>query len=244
MTTSKETNGGTFTWAVPQELGIPPDQLRLRLDFFHQATMLTYFEADKVITKMVDAIDVAHALATDLTFSTGLLPKGTLWWQNTKSGPVYALYNEPQVWKMALETEPGRPPKRYVLPMPGLLFLCSPSKAPWLYAVKKKPTKETDTVFRAPLPNIYDTGRSCPGSHHYPNRVEDMVQSFFMSFFTEAGHRDRRSVKYPADIILLWNALNGKKNYPMEDLVSHGTIKDLMTMPMADVPALELPDDD
>lgn len=230
MTTKTKTP--EITWAVPEELGIPPDKLRLRLDFFYQAAMLTYFEGNTVITRMVDPMDVAHALASDLSFSTGLLPPGILWWQNTKSGPVFSIYAEPKIWKVALEAEPGKPPKRFTLPLPGLIFLCSPNQTPWVYAVKKKPTKETDIVYRAPLLNIYNTGRSCPGSHNYPSRIADMVQSFFMSFFSAAGDRSRRSAKYPDDVLGLWKNLDGKKKYPMDDLVLHGTVKDLMTMPM------------
>lgn len=221
-----------MAWAVPDELGIPPDTLRLRLDFFHQATTITYFEGETVTTKIVDALDVAHALASDLSFSTGLLPPGILWWQNTRGGPVFAIYAEPQTWKLALQVGAGSAPKRFAIPLPGLIFLCSPGQAPWVYAVTKKPTKETDIVYKAPLANVYNNGRSCPGSHKYPERVADTVQSFFVSFFSVAGDRYGRSVKFPNDILQMWDFLKGKKKYPVDDLVPHGTIKDLMSMEM------------
>lgn len=230
MTTSNQDKTPGITWAVPEELGIPPDTLRLRLDFFHQATTITYFEGGTVITKIVDALDVAHALASDLAFSTGLLPEGVLWWSNTRSGSVYAMYAEPQVWKIALQEEANKAPKRFNMPLPGLVLLCTPSQAPWVYAVKKKPTKETDIVYKAPLANVYDNGKSCPGSHKYPPRVADMVQSFFISFFSREGDLDGRSVKFPNNVLQLWDFLNGKKKYPMEDLMPHGTVKDLMAM--------------
>ena len=53
-------NTPAFSWAVPKELGIPPDSLRLRLDFFHQSTVMTSFTGDTVVTTQVDAMDVAH----------------------------------------------------------------------------------------------------------------------------------------------------------------------------------------
>ena len=75
-----------FSWAVPKELGIPADPLRLRLDFHHQSTVMTYFQSDTLtVTKQVDAMDVAHALASDLSFGSVLLPPDTLWWQNTET---------------------------------------------------------------------------------------------------------------------------------------------------------------
>ena len=103
MTIPKEEKKSAFNWAIPEELGVPPDPLRLRLDFHHQATVMTVFNDDKVETKLVSAMDVAHALASELSFCSGLLPPGPLWWKNTKAGPVTALYGKPQVWKVALQ---------------------------------------------------------------------------------------------------------------------------------------------
>jgi hypothetical protein len=120
---------------------------------------MTYFQGDIVTTKQVDAMEVAHALANDLSFGSGLLPSDTLWWQNTRSGPVFALYVEPKIWKLALQEDIKKPPQRFNIPLPGLIFLCLPGQAPWVYAVKKRPTKETDIVYRAPLANIFNTQR-------------------------------------------------------------------------------------
>jgi hypothetical protein len=193
---------------------------------------MTYFQGDVVTTKQVDAMDVAHALASDLSFGSGLLPSDTLWWQNTRSGPVFALYVEPKIWKLALQEDIKKPPQRFNIPLPGLIFLCTPGQAPWVYAVKKRPTKETDIVYRAPLANIFNNGRSCPGSHHYPTRIADVVQSFFVSFFSATADLSHRSKKCPKNVLQLWKYLEGKKKFPVNDLVEHGTISDLMTMAM------------
>ena len=73
-----------FRWAVPAELGIPADSLRLRLDFYHQAVEMTYYDGETVTCKPVSALDVSHALASELTFGSGLLPDNALWWRNTR----------------------------------------------------------------------------------------------------------------------------------------------------------------
>ena len=228
--TEKTTEASKISWAVPKELGIPADSLRLRLDFYHQATTITFFHDEIVGTKLVDALDVAHALSSELSFSTGLLPAETLWWQNTRGGPLYALYDAPQTRVLTLQTDLKKPPKRFKVPLPGFLFLCSPGQMPWVFAVKKKPTKETDIVYRAPLANIFNNGRSCPGSHRYPNRVNDMIHSFFVSFFSSTADLRNRSKKFPGNVIALWSFLDGKKKFPLNDLVEHGTIRDLMAM--------------
>ncbi|MBA7609809.1 hypothetical protein ES703_17003 [subsurface metagenome] len=225
-----ESSPPTFSWAVPKELGIPPDSLRLRLDFFHQSTIMTYFRGDTVVTTQVDAMDVAHALASDLSFGTGLLPPRTLWWQNTKGGPLLALYVEPRVRILALQQSVDKPPRRYTIPLPGFIFLCSPGHAPWVFAVKKKPTKDADIVYKAPLCNIFANGLTCPGSHKYPIRVADIPESFFMSYFTATANLGGRSRRFPKNILQLWGHLDKKKRFPMEDLVEQCRLKDLMIM--------------
>ena len=217
-----------FKWAVPDELEVPPDPLRCRLDFHHQAVVMTLFRPEMAERRIVSAMDVSHALASELSFGTGLLPAQTLWWQNTRQGPIFALYVEPKVRKLALQELDNKPPRRFTVPLPGLIFLCSPGKPPWVFAVKKRPTKEKDIVYKAPLVNVYDDGRSCPGSHKYPTRVADIVESFFVSFFSPTGSWRNRSVRFPESVIDLWEHLDKKKRFPNDDLVQHGTIKDLM----------------
>ncbi|MBA7610948.1 hypothetical protein ES703_18162 [subsurface metagenome] len=219
-----------FQWVVPESLQIPADPLRCRLDFHHQAVVMTLFDGDMVDTKVVSALDVAHALASDLSFGSGLLPPNTLWWSNTRRGPIFALYVEPKIRKFALLLDANKPPRRFTLPMPGFIFLCTPGRPPWVYAVKKRPTKEKDEVYKAPLCNLFNDGRSCPGSHEYPNRVADMVDSFFTSLYTATADLRGRSRMFPNNIVGLWEHLDNKKRFPMADMVSHGTVRDLMAM--------------
>jgi len=143
---------------------------------------------------------------------------------------VVAIYVEPQVRQMALQADINKPPRRFRVPMPGLIFLCRPSSPPWVYAVKRKPTKEKDIVYAAPLANIHNNGRSCQGSHTYPARVGDIVQSFFISFFSQTADLRNRSQKFPNNVINLWEFLDGKRKYPMDDLVHLATVRDLMNM--------------
>lgn len=218
------------SWAVPEELGIPPDPLRLRLDFHHQAVVMTLFSGDGVETKIVSAMDVAHALANDLAFCTGLLPEWTLWWRNTREGPIHALYVGGKVRTLAIQPVANQPPQRFKIPLPGLIFLCRPGKPPWVYAVKKKPTRESDEVFKAPLCNVFENGLSCPGSHKYPENVEEVPESFLISFFTATGDVENRSKRFPKSVVQLWQFLDRKKAYPLDDLMPHGTVRDLMEM--------------
>jgi len=221
-----------YQWAIPAQLDVPKDPLRLRLDFHHQAVVLHLFEDGIAGTKVVSAMDVAHVLAQELSFSTGMLPKSTLWWTNTAGGPVFALWEEPKVRKLALQERAGQPPRRFSVPLPGLVFLCRPGQAPWVFAFKKRPTKESDVVYRAPFCNIFQSGRVCVGNHKFPRDVAGQPDSFFRSFFSPTASLEDRSVKFPQNVVNLWEFLDGKQKYPLADLVKHGRVKDLMQMDM------------
>lgn len=216
-----------LSFAVPALLEVPPDPLRLRVDFHNQAVSLTTFTGDVAETKLVSALDVAHALASELSYSTGILPENVLWWTNTTDGPVTALYEAPRIRRVALQDVFGKPPKRFTIPLPGLVFLCTPGHAPAVYAVKHRPTKKTDEVYHAPLCNVYETGETCPGNHKYPTNVGDTVESFFQSFFTRSAKLGGRSKKYEHDVSALWKWLDKKKEYPLDDLVQFGTVSDI-----------------
>lgn len=193
--------------------------------------MLHDYDNDVVGTRIVSVVDVAHALASQLAYSTGLLPVNVLWWRNTRTGPWFALYEAPRVRRLALQLEALKP-TRYDVPLPGLVFLCSPGQSPWIYAVAGRPAHVDDTVYKAPLVNVYESGRTCPGNNEYPQLPGEIVESFFQSFFTRHADIKGRSVKYPDDITAQWKALDGKTEYPLKDLVKHGTIIDLLEMDM------------
>ncbi len=216
-----------FAIAVPEELGVPPDPLRMRLDFHHQLTTLTFFDNDKTTTRVVDAMDIAQALANDLTYGSGLLPENTLWWINTRSGPLYALYEPPAIHKLALEYDVHKEPRRFTIPLPGLIFLCRSGLPPYVFAVKGRPTKNDDIFYKAPLCNIFTDGRSCGGNTRYPERVTEIPRHFLSSFFSATAELSGRSKKHPKNIVALWKELDGKKEYPLDDLVEQGQIYQL-----------------
>lgn len=191
---------------------------------------MTSFEGETVTSKVVSAMDIAHSLANELSLGSGLLPDNTLWWRNSPSGAVVGVYVAPQVRLLALQEDIKKQPRRFKIPLPGLVFICRPGMPPWVYAVKKKPTKETDIVYKAPLANIFATGQSCAGTHNYPVRLGEIVESFFISFFTRTADLRDRSKQFPESVIHLWEFLYGKKTYPLDDLVAHGTILDLLSM--------------
>ena len=217
-----------YQWALPEGLEVPPDELQVRLEFYESCILMHTFDKGVITARMVSAPEIAVALLRGVTLDSGVLPPEALWWSQGRDGPEIALWRNPQVWATALQEEAFKSPRRFRLPMPGLIFICQPGRQPRVYAAKKRPRGPKDSVYHAPLFNIFRDGRTCPGTHQYPPTLEEIPESFFTSFFTSAADHTGRSKKYPDNLRQLWEELDGKKRYPLGDLVLMGKVEDLM----------------
>ncbi len=217
-----------YQWALPEGIKIPPDELRVRLDFYEDSIILYSLDKGTIITRMVSARDVALTILSEVPLNSGILPRDALWWKQGRNGIEVALWRPAQVWQVALQAEPFKPAVRFKLPMPGLIFICSPGKPPDVYAAKKRSKHPGDNIFHAPLFNVYHDGRTCPGTHKYSKDINQIPEDFFTSFFTVAAEPQSRSKKYPDSLVKLWEELDGKKRYPLGDLVKLGTVGDIL----------------
>jgi PRTRC genetic system protein B len=217
-----------YQWALPNSLDVPADELQVRLDFYGDSVMLYSLEKDAIRTKIVSARDIAMALLSEVPLSSGLLPHDVLWWKQGKEGAEVALWRSPRVWPVALQLEAFKPPRRFKLPMPGLIFLCSPGRPPRVFAAKKRPRDTHQVIYHAPLFNVFGKGETCAGTHKFPVDVEKIPESFFTSFFTREAIYGGRSRKYPKDLLQLWDELDGQKRYPLGDLVPAGKVEDIL----------------
>jgi PRTRC genetic system protein B len=217
-----------YHWSLPKGIEVSPDKLQARLDFYEESTVLYLIDKDKVTTRMVSTRDVALAFLHEIPLGSGLLPENALWWLQGKEGVELAMWRPPKVWLLALQLEAFKPPRRMKLPMPGLIFVCLPASPPRVYAAKKKPKRLQDKVYHAPLFNVFTDGHSCPGNNKYPQNVVEIPESFMISFFTTAANHAGRSKKYPKDLLQLWNEIEGKNKYPLDDLVPMGEVKDII----------------
>jgi PRTRC genetic system protein B len=214
-------------WALPEGLDVPPDVIKARLDFYRDSIIFYLLDKGVIYTKVVSAQDVTMALLQEVPMSSGLLPPNTLWWKQDREGAVVALWRSPRVWAVALQLEAFKPPKRFKLPMPGLIFLCSPGRPPSVYAAKRRPKDIKQVIYHAPLFNLFQDGRTCPGTHKFPANVSEIPESFFTSFFTREALSNGRSHKYPNDLLRLWEELDRQTKYPLNDLVPMGKVEDI-----------------
>jgi len=219
-----------FQRVLPKGIRTGKDHLILRMDFYTESVVMQDFTKNGGTFKMVDVRDIAHALTQELSFSSGILPANTLWWSNDANGAVVALWIEPGIRRVALQVEVMKPPERYNVPLPGLIFLCRPGRPPSVFAAAHRPTGPKDKIFKAPLANVFDNGSTCPGNNKYPADVSEIPDSFFRSFFTRGANISGRSKRHDKDITKLWKDLDGDKKYPLSDLIYHGIVNDLMQM--------------
>jgi hypothetical protein len=215
-------------WALPETLQVPPDELKVRLDFYTDSIIFYLLDRGIITTKHVSAQDISLAILSEISLNSGLLPRDALWWKQGKNGVQVALWRAPKVWPVALQTEAFKPAQRFRLPMPGFIFLCSPGRPPAVYAAKKRPQSTGEFIYHAPLFNVYENGTTCPGTHQYPQELEKIPESFFGAFFTQGAMYTGRSQKYPDDLLKLWEEINDKPKYPLKDLVKLGTVADLL----------------
>ncbi len=217
-------------WSLPGSAEIPRDRLQMQMEIYRETILLRGFDSDSTWVRTVSADEIANALTRHLGFSSGLLPQDALWWNQGETGQVVALWRPPQVWSVALQREAFKPPARLRLPMPGLVLVCSPGRAPWVYAATRRPTDTEQQLFRAPAFNVFGDGRVCPGSHRFPEEVGLIPESFFQSYFSLTGDTRNRSKKHTDNLQALWEEINGKTEYPMEDLVPQCTLAHAMAV--------------
>ena len=217
-------------WSLPGPADAARDELQMQLEVYKETILLRGFEDDSNWVRTVSADAIANVFTQHLGFSSGLLPREALWWNQGETGQVVALWRPPQVWSVALQREAFKPPARLRLPMPGLVFVCSPGRAPWVYAALGRPNDPEQLLFRAPAFNVFSDGRVCPGSHRFPEEVDLIPEGFFQSFFSLTGDTRDRSKKHPDNLQALWEELDGTTVYPTEDLVPQRTVGQAMAV--------------
>ena len=222
---------GAPSWAEPNGPEVQRDTLQARLDFYRESIVLRTYNGELANARMIDPEEVADMMVQRRGLSTGLLPPGALWVKHSPEGTITALYREPGVWAAALQEEPFMPPTRFRLPMPGLVFICAPGRTPWVFAAGRRPVDPEETLYSSPTFNTFENGRVCPGTHRFPDQVDEIPESFFRSFFSLTGDTGNRSKRHPNNLHQLWRELDASGEYPAEDLVERCTVRDAMEIP-------------
>ena len=98
--------------------------------------------------------------------------------------------------------------------MPGLVFVCSPGRAPWVYAATERPADAEQQLFRMPAFNVFGDGRVCPGSHRFPEQVDLTTNTPFHGCTQESVVWLRPTEAADWNVRVSDHALPGRRNNP------------------------------
>ena len=189
---------------------------RLRLDFYSTAVLMSRWEDDgRLAAYPVSVHDVVSACAS-VELSSGLLPPDTLFWKQQANQVVLGIYVPARRWRALTED------RSYHVPMPPFVFVGNGSSYK-IFAVKKRPSGEHDRLYHAPCPNVHTTGGICQGNTPFPicspRNIQTALTLFMEGSYFNADLSGGKCQSYPDDVRRLWIDLDGRKRFPLSQLV-------------------------
>ena len=201
--------------------------MQYRIDVYND--IIACFDMTESIpnAKVISADNLTYALLSNVNLNSGLLPHNILFWRQCGSAEEYGLWEPPRIRKIAITIKALEAPRRFTIPVPGLVFICRRNSPPYVYAAKRRPEKLTDKLYKAPFFNVYGDGRTCAGNNTYPDNILEIPDYFFMTFFSLERFQSG-SKSHPDSLIALYEEIENKKKYPLEDLVEWGPIERIL----------------
>lgn len=192
--------------------------LRLKLEIYNDFVRLAKYRDGQVTDAyVVDPTELAAALA-GIELSSGLLPRGCLFWAKKEGDDRLAIYIPPQIWPVMVRDEA----QAWRVPLPGLI-LVGHGYHYSLWAAPERPTQADTPLYMAPCPNVHPEG-VCRGSAPFPQAGPATMWQAVDAFFQSKFNRDlstHKSKAYPHCVLDQWRALHqaGAQEYPLDDLV-------------------------
>lgn len=211
---------------LPADATVGASQLRARVDLYEDRVLLhTYEAAGLAQTRLVHPEDLAAAFAGWRTVDTGLLGPDTLFVATVGRATCTAVWVPPRVWEAAI-MRGGQVTHRLRLPMPGAIALSSSDRRFALFAAKERPGPGRGglavELFRFPAFNLHTNHTICTGSHPFSGDPWRLAEEFFASYFATEITGRGCSRRHPHDLLALWEELDGRADYPLDDLVPAG----------------------
>jgi len=203
-------------------------QLRLRLDLFEESIVLTRYDDNRPITCYEVAPDDLAAAFANMPLTTGVLPRDCLFYARRDGPALFGIYIPPGRRTLVAWLEPEQKTE-FDVPLPGFVFTGKGSRY-CVFAVKHRPGNR-EGLFRAPLPNVFDNGKICPGNVNFPPCSAQTIHKAANMFFASEFNQDLmqgRSAEYQENVFRLWEAIDDQDEFPLDDLVkTHLVLEDL-----------------
>ena len=194
-----------------------PQPPRLRLDFYSTAVLMSRWQDDgRLTTYPVSVHDVVSA-CTKVELGSGLLPTNTLFWKQQANQAMLGIHVPARRWHVYTEDH------SYHLPMPPFVFVgCGSSYR--VFAVKKRPSNEAALLYHAPCPNVHTTSSICQGNTPFPvsspQTIQQALHLFLEGSLFNIDLSRGKCQSHPEDVRVLWAELDGRKRFPLSELIS------------------------
>lgn len=214
----------------------PPAGASLSLHVFDEQYLVQYrSEHGAIITKFVSPESVRQAVL-DENVDSGYLPYGVVRWGCGVEGAWAVRYAPPAKRRIYLDVT-GAASQPLVVPLPALVF-AGRGNHYFVFAVAGAHFNPRSMLYRAPLPNVADTGEICFGKNNVAAVAEGGMERAFDLFFAAPfndHHADGRSQQYATDVRLQLRALAERRaaKYPMRDLIKLNRTVDEMVNRLA-----------
>lgn len=200
---------------------------QLRLDFYDTAVLLSRWEEDgRTATYPVAVQDVVGA-CTRMALNSGLLPPNALFWKQEANQVTLGIYVPARRWRVRTAE------REYRLPLPPFVFVGS-GTAYQITAVKAQPFPSLSPesggkqvrLYHAPCPNVHSTGGICQGNTPFPvcsaQTIWPALRLFLEGSLFNADLSVSKCRSHPNDVRRLWAELDGRKRFPLAELVPIG----------------------
>ncbi len=198
------------------EQSAPQQWPRLRLDFYQTAVLISRWQEDGHCTTYPVSIHDVVSACTSVELSSGLLPSNTLFWKQQAKQIVLGIYVPARRWRVQTEE------RSYHIPLPPFVYVGNGSSYQ-IFAVKKRPLDHHTQLYHAPCPNVYTTGSICQGNTPFPicspQTIQQAVHLFLEGSLFNADLSGGKCRSHPEDVRELWAELNGRKRFPLSELM-------------------------
>lgn len=197
----------------------------MQLHLFDEALVVVHYEKGTATSAHeVAPQDVAAALGR-LPVATGLLPSGCVGYARVAGQPYLVVRLPPQ--PRTLTTDVAGVVQRYAVTLPGLIFAGHGTRY-WVWALPGDAPDHlsgSQSLYRAPLPNVDRRGRICAGSAAFPRCTSSTLYAAVALFFGSAfsDHlEDGKSQAHPDSVRAAWAAFREVDAWPDADLMPTG----------------------
>lgn len=199
---------------------------RARLDLYEEAVVLTRYEGHDRRTSYPVAIDDLVAAFSRVPVESGLLPANCLFWGRANGQTRVAIYVPSRRWRLQTAE------RIFHIPLPPLLF-AGAGEQYRVFAVKRRPQAMPIELFHCPTPNVHPSGVVCQGGVPFPacasNTVERALSLFLEGSLFNGDLATNKCRSFPEDVRQMWAEIEGKKCFPLSELVDSGKVlRDLL----------------